>query len=114
MAKYRGKYWETCQTFSGSWGYFRDETTWKTEKELLDLLITSTANGGNLLLNVGPTAKGEFDYRANNALEKIGNWMEAHGNAIYHCTYAPEEYQLPTNVNAHLPKIGRASCRERV
>lgn len=102
LAKYRGKYWETCQTFSGSWGYFRDETTWKTEKELLDLLITSTANGGNLLLNVGPTAKGEFDYRANNALEKIGNWMEAHGNAIYHCTYAPEEYQLPTNVNARL------------
>ena len=21
--------WEACQTFSGSWGYHRDETTWK-------------------------------------------------------------------------------------
>jgi alpha-L-fucosidase len=23
--------WETCQTFSGSWGYHRDETSWKSE-----------------------------------------------------------------------------------
>ena len=22
--------WETCQTFSGSWGYHRDEATWKS------------------------------------------------------------------------------------
>ena len=22
--------WETCQTFSGSWGYYRDEETWKS------------------------------------------------------------------------------------
>ena len=22
--------WETCQTFSGSWGYHRDEGTWKS------------------------------------------------------------------------------------
>jgi hypothetical protein len=22
--------WETCRTFSGSWGYYRDETTWKS------------------------------------------------------------------------------------
>ena len=23
--------WETCQTFSGSWGYYRDEYTWKNK-----------------------------------------------------------------------------------
>ena len=27
--------WETCQTFSGSWGYYRDEHTWKDNKQLL-------------------------------------------------------------------------------
>lgn len=102
LAKYKGKYWETCQTFSGSWGYYRDETSWKTHNQLLDLLITSTANGGNLLLNVGPTAKGEFDYRANKALEELGYWMDAHGDAIYHCTYAPDEFALPENLNARL------------
>ena len=31
--------WETCQTFSGSWGYYRDEFTWKDNKQLLVLLI---------------------------------------------------------------------------
>ena len=30
--------WETCQTFSGSWGYYRDETTWKSSAQLIELL----------------------------------------------------------------------------
>lgn len=95
LLKYKGKYWETCQTFSGSWGYYRDENTWKTHRQLLDLLITSAANGGNLILNVGPTARGEFDYRANNALDSVGYWMHANNKSIYNCTYAPDTYKLP-------------------
>ncbi len=95
LAKYRGKTWETCQTFSGSWGYYRDENTWKTHRQLLDLLITSVSNGGNLILNVGPTARGEFDYRATNALDSMAYWMHANSNAIYNCTYAPTEYKIP-------------------
>lgn len=102
LKNYRGKYWETCQTFSGSWGYHRDETSWKSEEQLLDLLISSTANGGNLLLNVGPTAKGEFDHRAVDALEKIGYWMHANSSSIYNCTYAPDKYALPENMNVRL------------
>ena len=92
---YKGKTWETCQTFSGSWGYYRDEDTWKTQRELLDLLITSVANGGNLILNVGPTARGEFDYRARFALDSLSYWMHANAKAIYGCTYAPDEYKAP-------------------
>ena len=95
LAKYKGKTWETCQTFSGSWGYYRDENTWKTHRQLLDLLITSAANGGNLILNVGPTARGEFDYRAKNALDSLSYWMHANSKAIYGCTYAPVEYAAP-------------------
>jgi len=97
LARYRGKTWETCQTFSGSWGYYRDENTWKTDHKLLDLLITSTANGGNLILNVGPTARGEFDYRAKSALDSLSLWMHANSKAIYNCTYAPEEFKAPEN-----------------
>ena len=95
LDKYKGNTFETCQTFSGSWGYYRDENTWKTHRQLLDLLISSVSNGGNLILNVGPTARGEFDYRATNALDSIAYWMHANSKAIYNCTYAPESFKAP-------------------
>lgn len=94
LSKYKGKYWETCQTFSGSWGYYRDENTWKTHRQLLELLITSVANGGNLILNVGPTARGAFDYRANRALDSLSYWMHANSRSVYGCTFPPEAYNL--------------------
>ena len=97
LEKYRGKTWETCQTFSGSWGYYRDENTWKTHRQLLDLLITSVSNGGNLLLNVGPTARGEFDSRASHALDSLSHWMHANDKSIYGCTYAPAAFKVPEN-----------------
>ncbi len=89
--------WETCQTFSGSWGYYRDEMTWKDTKQLLVLLIESVSKGGNLLLNVGPTARGTLDYRANEKLEEIGNWMKYNNRSIYNCTEAPEGFETPDN-----------------
>ncbi len=60
--------WETCQTFSGSWGYHRDEATWKSPGQLIRMLVNTVATGGNLLMNVGPTAQGELDARAVAAL----------------------------------------------
>jgi len=95
LLPYRGKTWETCQTFSGSWGYYRDENTWKTHRQILDLLITSVGNGGNLILNVGPTARGEFDYRATNQLDSMAYWMHANSRSIYNCTYAPDSFKVP-------------------
>jgi alpha-L-fucosidase len=97
LDKYKGHTFETCQTFSGSWGYYRDENSWKTHRQLLDLLISSVSNGGNLILNVGPTARGEFDYRATNALDSIAYWMHANSKAIYDCTLAPATYKAPNN-----------------
>jgi alpha-L-fucosidase len=38
-----------------------------------------------MLLNVGPTARGEFDARALERLEGIGEWMRRHSRAIYGC-----------------------------
>jgi len=87
--------WETCQTFSGSWGYHRDEATWKSVEQLLTLLIDTVSKGGNLLLNVGPTARGEFDPRAMDRLQSMGEWMKRHGRSIYGCTQAPPEFVAP-------------------
>jgi alpha-L-fucosidase len=89
--------WETCQTFSGSWGYYRDEATWKSVRQLVVMLIETVSKGGNLLLNVGPTARGTFDDRALERLDGIGTWMKLHGRSIYGCTQAPADIPKPAN-----------------
>ncbi|MBD2871972.1 alpha-L-fucosidase [Paenibacillus arenilitoris] len=87
--------WEACHTFSGSWGYYRDEESWKSVDTLVKMLIDTVSKGGNLLLNVGPTGRGEFDERAIDRLKGIGEWMKRHGRSIYGCTAAPEELKCP-------------------
>ena len=100
--------WESCKTFSGSWCYYRDENTWKDNKQLLVTLIETVSKGGNLLLNVGPTARGTFDYRANKALDDIGEWMKYNNRSIYGCTQAPNEFITPENtLMTYNPKTKR-------
>lgn len=81
--------WESCQTFSGSWGYFRDELTWKSAGQCIDMLINCVSRGGNLLMNVGPTARGAFDSRARERLNDYAEWLACHSRAIYGCGAAP-------------------------
>ena len=80
--------WEACQTFSGSWGYYRDETSWKSPGQLIRMLINTVSAGGNLLMNVGPTARGCFDRRACKALTVFADWMKYNSRSIYGCTMA--------------------------
>jgi alpha-L-fucosidase len=87
--------WETCQTFSGSWGYHREESTWKSPQQLIQMLVNSVACGGNLLMNVGPTARGTFDNRALSALDVYGEWTDLHARSIYGCTQS--EYTPPAD-----------------
>ena len=89
--------WETCQTFSGSWGYYRDEYTWKSPAQLIELLVESVSKGGNLLLNVGPTARGTFDDRAQASLAAMGEWMKVNGRSVFGCTEAPAGFVAPPN-----------------
>ena len=97
--EYNGKRipWETCQTFSGSWGYYRDEMSWKSPAQLIELLVESVSKGGNLLLNVGPTARGTFDLRAQARLSAMGEWMKVNGRSVYGCTEAPAGFAVPPN-----------------
>lgn len=85
--------WEACQTLNGSWGYDRDNLDWKPPALLLRMLIDAVSKGGNMLLNVGPTARGEFDPRALATLHALGGWMRLHGRAIYGASQSA--YQAP-------------------
>jgi alpha-L-fucosidase len=52
----------------------------------VQMLVNSVSCGGNLLMNVGPTARGTFDERAHNALAVYRDWMKLNARSIYGCT----------------------------
>ena len=87
--------WENCHTFSGAWSYNRDESSWKSPKLCLQLLIQAVARGGNYILNVGPTARGEFDPRATDRLRVYADWMKTNARSIHGCGAAPEAFPEP-------------------
>jgi alpha-L-fucosidase len=75
--------WESCQVSTWRlWGYTRGER-WRPADVLLDMLVECAGKGGNLLMNVGPTADGEFPPEFLERTEQIGAWLETHGEAIY-------------------------------
>lgn len=69
------------------------EATWKSPGQLIRMLVSTVACGGNLLMNVGPTSLGTFDPRALDALAVYRDWMALHGEAIYGCTQS--DYPAP-------------------
>ncbi|MFH1421711.1 MAG: alpha-L-fucosidase [Planctomycetota bacterium] len=87
--------WEGCQTFCAWWGYYRDESNWKSLEMLIQILVESVSKNGNLLLNVGPTGRGNLDSRVVKSLEGIGRWMKYHNRSIYDCGAAPEAFTPP-------------------
>ncbi|GGH81350.1 alpha-L-fucosidase [Pullulanibacillus pueri] len=87
--------WEACQTLNGSWGYDRDNLDWKSVDMLVKMLIDTVSKNGNLLLNVGPNGRGEFDERSLETLQGIGQWMRLHSRSIYGA--AASNFQAPVD-----------------
>lgn len=84
--------WEACQTLNGSWGYYRDNQAFKTPDLVARMLIDGVSKGGNLLFNVGPTARGVIDDASARLLRELGEWMRFHSRSIYgagRSTFAP-------------------------
>ena len=75
--------WETCMTMNRHWGYNKFDHDWKSAKALIQMLADIASKGGNFLLNVGPTAEGEFPEPCVERLQAIGRWMRVNGEAIY-------------------------------
>lgn len=81
--------WEACMTMNDTWGFKADDRKWKSAETLIRNLVDIASKGGNYLLNVGPTAEGEIPAASVERLEKIGSWMQKHGEAIYGTTASP-------------------------
>lgn len=75
--------WETCMTMNDHWGYNSHDQNFKSTRDLLHTLADAASKGGNFLLNVGPTAGGEFPPECVERLREIGQWMKVNGEAIY-------------------------------
>jgi alpha-L-fucosidase len=86
--------WEVCMTMNTSWGYKHYDQNWKSAETLIRMLVDIASKGGNLLLNVGPTAEGLIPQPSVERLKAMGEWMDTNSESIYG-TGASPFFKLP-------------------
>jgi alpha-L-fucosidase len=75
--------WETCMTMNDSWGYNKDDPSFKTSTELIQTLCETAGKGGHLLLNVSPMGDGQLPPEQMQRLNDMAAWMARnHGSII--------------------------------
>lgn len=77
--------WEESRGIGHSYGYNRNEKLedYKTSHDLILMLVDIVSRGGNLLLDIGPTADGRIPVIMQQRLSDIGDWLKVNGEAIY-------------------------------
>ena len=77
--------WEECRGMGMSFGINRIENIddYRTTKELLFMLVDIVSRGGNLLLNIGPSADGTIPVIMQDRLLQMGKWLKINGEAIF-------------------------------
>jgi alpha-L-fucosidase len=77
--------WEACITLNNNWGYSSYDLSYKSSRTIIRKLVECVSKNGNLLLNVGPDAKGEIPKESLNILSEVGDWMRLNGDSISGC-----------------------------
>ena len=77
--------WEACITLNDMWGYVAHDHHYKSSRMIIRNLVECVSKNGNLLVNVGPNAKGCFPEEAVKVLKEVGEWMHDNHDSIYGC-----------------------------
>lgn len=80
--------WESCITLNNQWGYKKDDN-YKSATDIIRTLVNCVSKNGNLLLNVGPDARGNIPAKSIEVLQEVGDWVKLNGESIYGCGPAP-------------------------
>lgn len=77
--------WEECRGMGFSFGYNQNEDIqdYNSPKALVLTLINIVSTGGNLLLDIGPDARGNIPVIMQERMLQIGSWLKTNGEAIY-------------------------------
>ncbi|MEZ4969159.1 MAG: alpha-L-fucosidase [Flavobacteriaceae bacterium] len=79
----KNKFWELCLTMNDSWGFQKNDHYYKTTDQIIGIFADVIANGGNLLLDIGPKGDGSIPEEQVAILEGLGRWTNKHKEAIY-------------------------------
>lgn len=74
---------EMCQTMNRHWGIGKKDFCYLSPKEIIENLCACRKVGANYLLNAGPTAQGAIPQYERAALERTGDWVRMHAEAVY-------------------------------
>jgi alpha-L-fucosidase len=77
--------WEVCITMNNNWGYNSQDKNYKSARLIIRKLVECVSKNGNMLLNIGPNAKGEIPEQSIKILSEIGKWMKQNGKGLYKC-----------------------------
>jgi alpha-L-fucosidase len=80
--------WTEVRGLGRSFGLNRNETleAYGTSAELIHRFVQTVANGGGMILNVGPSSDGQIPLIQQERLVQLGNWLDINGAAIYGST----------------------------
>lgn len=77
--------WESCITMNNNWGHCAADQNFKSSEILIKKLVECVSKGGNLLVNVGPDARGAIPDKSLEILSGVAKWMKKNSASIYGC-----------------------------